>query len=113
MPIKLSEEFVPAFPAVLQLFKGVAKVDTGSFFTSPLVIVKRLSVAVAVPVCTPVSVKGLIPFTCNFVDGFAIPIPTLPVPSIRIRSFAAESVPPVIIIKDLAGVLFAIKKFCP
>src|SRR5882724_5073182 len=57
---------------------AVVKVDIGSFLTSPLVMVKRLSAVVLVPVCTPIRVKGLVPATCRAVAGAVVPIPTLP-----------------------------------
>ena len=70
------------------------KVDIGSLRTSPLVMVSRLSAVVLVPACTPVRVKGLVPTTCRAVEGAVVPIPTLPLPLIRIASLLL-AVPPV------------------
>ena len=61
----------------LPVVKAVAKVDMGSFLTSPLVMVNKLSADVLVPACTPVSVNGLVPTMCNLVEGEAVPIPSL------------------------------------
>ena len=54
------------------------KVDIGSFLTTPLVIVRRLSALVLVPVCTPTRVTGLVPTTCKALDGEVVPMPRNP-----------------------------------
>ena len=72
--VKTEEPVSVRLPVVI----GVAKVDMGSFRTSPLVMVSKLSALVLVPCCTPLSVKGFVPATCNLVEGAVVPIPTLP-----------------------------------
>src|SRR5882724_1974972 len=64
-------------PFRVQKLLAEEKVDMGSFRTSPLVIVSRLSALVLVPVCTPVRVRGLVPATCKVVEGLVVPMPTL------------------------------------
>ena len=56
---------------------ATSKVDMGIFLTSPLVMVSKLSAVVLVPACTPVRVRGLVPFTCRAVAGALVPTPSL------------------------------------
>src|SRR5450432_3501709 len=115
-PIKLVTELVPVLPVILQLLAGVAKVDMGNFFTRPVLMVKILSVID--PVCTPNSVRGLeaekfpAPLTSNLYAGVVVPIPILPLSSIRIFSSAAV-VPWVKKSKLLLLVVFPIAKSEP
>ena len=47
------------------------------------------------------SLPELLFTTCNAVVGVVVPMPTFPLPLIRMRSLVAESVPPVKNINDL------------
>src|ERR1017187_5627420 len=88
---------------------NILVVDLSIVVASPNVTVDRIILFNTLPF-VPILV---VPLTSRTADGDGVPIPTLPLPSILMCPLLAESVPPVININDLAGVLAPIKKFSP
>jgi len=64
---------VTVLPPSPQKLLADAKVDMGSFLTSPLVMVSRLSAVVLVPACTPVRVRGFVAITLRAEEKVLLP----------------------------------------